>query len=86
MDRGDTGQRMVNMELSGMKKGRRQQRSFKDVVKEDVQRFGVTEEGSRDRGQRKKVKNSQTCRAFTLKPEHRRLQVLSAVSDKGALP
>lgn len=64
MDRGDTGQRMVNMELSGMKKGRRQQRSFKDVVKEDVQRFGVTEEDSRDRGQRKKVKNSQTCRAF----------------------
>lgn len=49
MDRGDTGQRMVNMELSGMKKGRRQQRSFKDVVKEDVQRFGVTEEDSRDR-------------------------------------
>lgn len=45
---------MVNMELSGMKKGRRQQRSFKDVVKEDVQRFGVTEEDSRDRGQRKK--------------------------------
>lgn len=34
---------MVNMELSGMKKGRRQQRSFKDVVKEDVQRFGVKE-------------------------------------------
>lgn len=56
MDRGDTGQRMVNMELSGMKKGRRQQRSFKDVVKEDVQRFGVTEEDSRDRGQRKRLK------------------------------
>lgn len=37
------------MELTRSRKRRRTQRRFIDVVKEDVRRVGVTEEGARDR-------------------------------------
>lgn len=39
---GYTGQRVLNMELPERRKRGRPQRSFMDVVKEDMQRFGGT--------------------------------------------
>lgn len=40
---------MVGIELPGRQKRGRPQRGFTDVVKEDTQRAGVTEEDARDR-------------------------------------
>lgn len=39
-----SGQRMMRMEFSDRRKRERPQRRFMDVVKEDMQRVGVTEE------------------------------------------
>lgn len=40
---------MFNIELLGKRKRERPQGKFLDVVKEDMQRFGVTEKNARDR-------------------------------------
>lgn len=43
------GQRMLIMQLPGKRRKGRPQRRFMDVVTEDVQRVGVTEEDARGR-------------------------------------
>lgn len=47
-DRGYSGERMPNMELPGRRKKDESRRRFMNVMKEAMQRFGVTEEGARD--------------------------------------
>lgn len=42
-------QRMIKMELLGMKKRERQEKRFLDVVKENMESVSVTEEGATDR-------------------------------------
>lgn len=39
---------MLNMDLSGRRKRGRHRRWFRDVVKEDMQKVGVTEDNVRD--------------------------------------
>lgn len=48
-DIGYTGQRMLNMELAGRRKRVRPQRSIKEVLKEDVERVGVTKQDASNR-------------------------------------
>lgn len=48
-DSGYTGERILDIELPGMRKRGRPQRRFVDVVMEDIQTDGVTEEDARYR-------------------------------------
>lgn len=48
-------QRMLTMQLPGRRKRGRPEKRFNDIVKEETQRVGVTEEVARDSVRQRKV-------------------------------